>query len=149
MYEYIQFLTTDLYSLQYFVCESPVHINERGRLWKVFKAYDKLHNIYTPNVIYYNKLHLVIESTERLVNRKRNSAYGPAVIEYYLTGEVLRRTYYINDILHNEHGPAVTEYYATGATLSETYFINNRLHNKHGPVITRYNPNGTISYTMD
>jgi hypothetical protein len=48
---------------------------------------------------------------------------GPAVTEYYCTGQVYKEMYYLNDIQHRLDGPAVIFHDTNGKTDFKSYFV--------------------------
>ena len=70
------------------------------------------------------------------------------IYEYFDTGEVFRKLYYIDQKLHKENGPAITEFSKDGKINIEAYFINDNYHRKNGPAVVLYYSNERIEYSF-
>lgn len=64
------------------------------------------------------------------------------VLNYYATGQLFSKTYYLNNILHNPNGPAKYEWAKNGVLVEEIYWFNGTLHNPNGPAIKAWHTNG-------
>lgn len=70
---------------------------------------------------------------------------GPASIEYYESGALLKKIYIIEDLWHREDGPAYISYYENGKVQEYNWFIENKLHRTDGPASTLYHENGSLN----
>jgi hypothetical protein len=67
------------------------------------------------------------------VNGRRHNANGPAYREWHRSGQMMYEVYCVNGLWHNANGPACRWWYESGQILCEAYYINGQLHNTKGP----------------
>lgn len=77
-------------------------------------------------------------------NRVRHREDGPAVIYYYLNGNIAKELYYKEGKLHREDGPAAIKYNMNGIIDRIQFFKNNKLHNDNGPANIVFDCNGEV-----
>ena len=64
--------------------------------------------------------------------------------EYYNSGNIKRKYYYLNNKIHKENGPALIYYYDNGNIEGKIYYLNDKRHREDGPAIIWYYNNGDI-----
>jgi hypothetical protein len=62
-------------------------------------------------------------------NGKRHSIKGPAQSEWWRTGQMATRSYYVNDRLHRVDGPAYIQWHQDGTLWHEDYYLNGEKQN--------------------
>lgn len=69
---------------------------------------------------------------------------GPAVIEYFMNGDIAYELFYFNGNFHREDGPAVIRYKRKGELDHKSFYIHGKRHNENGPAIITYETNEKI-----
>lgn len=64
--------------------------------------------------------------------------------EYYATGEIRRRVYFLQDKTHRLKKPAFIGYYKSGGIEIEMYFHDDDCHRWMKPAIIKYDESGNI-----
>lgn len=60
----------------------------------------------------------------------------------------MSKKYYLNGGLHREDGPAVIIYYLSGELRAEKYYVNNMPHREDGPTIIWYRLSGEVEHKV-
>jgi antitoxin component YwqK of YwqJK toxin-antitoxin module len=58
--------------------------------------------------------------------------------EYYVNGNVMYESHYLDGKMHREDGPAYIFYYPNGNVYSDYHYIKGKLHREDGPAIVEY-----------
>ena len=64
--------------------------------------------------------------------------------QYYESGAIRIKHYYLNGEQHNPDGPAVIWYYESGEVEIERYYLNSKRHRTDGPAIIWYHESGVV-----
>ena len=69
---------------------------------------------------------------------------GPALIQFYESGQVKRELYYLNGVLQREGEPANILYFESGAVKAVAWHMRGLLHRCGGPAVILYGPEGDV-----
>jgi antitoxin component YwqK of YwqJK toxin-antitoxin module len=69
---------------------------------------------------------------------------GPAVLNWYENGNVMREHYCIEGKLHREDGPAQRYYYEDGSIKWEAWCVNGQIHRLDGPAFILYREDRSV-----
>lgn len=67
---------------------------------------------------------------------------GPAIIDYYDTGEIHMEQWYINDSIHRDNAPAIIKYDKKGHKIGYMWWNHGLRHREDGPAVMCYNEDG-------
>ena len=75
-------------------------------------------------------------------NREHHRTNGPAIIRYYLNGNIHYKCWIVNGTYHRISEPAYIEYSDSGKIESEEWIVNGKCHRNDGPAEIYYNEFG-------
>ena len=120
--EYIYFLDSGPYSLQYTSYKRITPSNPGIMMQLHVSTSHTLHNIYGPAITHYsnNKVACI----NYIVHDKKHNECGLAVV-YFKDDTITQKQYYIKNMLHRDRKPAII-YYAQGIVWKKEYFTHGR-----------------------
>lgn len=70
---------------------------------------------------------------------------GPAYIQYYSNGKVMKEKWYTHGVLHSDTTPSIKMYHTNGELNGIIWYTHGVLHREDGPALIRYENKISIS----